>query len=109
MTTDNSQTQTGKRWQETSRNMITKQRTFVPHNQNQSKVEQRSGDTKQKTTYVLHQSGAPLSFWCYCIVFVVDCLNHIAKESLGWRCSEEILNGDTVDISPFRFTFWQPS
>ena len=42
------------------------------------------------------------------MIFVVDCLNHIAKKPLGWRTSSEVLNGDTADISPFRFKFWQP-
>ena len=51
---------------------------------------------------------APLIFWCYALIFVVDCLNHIAKKPLGWRTSTEVLNGDTADISPFIFRFWQP-
>ena len=38
---------------------------------------------------------------------MVDCLNHLAKEKLGWRTSQEVLNGDTADLSPFRFTFWE--
>ena len=32
--TDNSKTQTGKKWETTSRNVMTKQRKFTPHNQN---------------------------------------------------------------------------
>ena len=47
-------------------------------------------------------------FWCYALILVVDCLNHIAKKPLGWKTSMEALNGDTADISPFRFKFWQP-
>ena len=38
---------------------------------------------------------------------MVDCLNHVAKKPLGWRTSTEVQNGDTGDISPFRFKFWQ--
>jgi len=106
--TDNSQTQTGKKWEATSRDVMTKQRTFVPHNQNQSKVERRIQDAKHKTMVVLQRAGAPLVFWCYALIFVIDCLNHIAKKSLDWRTSSEVLNGDTADISPFRFKFWQP-
>ena len=105
--TDNSQTQTGQKWEQTSRSVMTKQRTFAPHNQNQNKAERRIGDVKHKTVHVLFRSGAPLLFWCYALIFVVDCLNHLAKKSLGWRTSEEVLNGETADLSPFRFTFWQ--
>ena len=106
--TDNSRTQTGKKWETTSREVMTKQRKFVPHNQNESKVERRIQDVKHKTTLVLQKAKAPLEFWCYALIFVVDCLNHIAKKPLGWRTSSEVLNGDTADISPFRFKFWQP-
>ncbi len=106
--TDNSQTQTGKKWEETSRKVMTKQRKFVPMNQNESKVERRIQDVKHKTTLVLQRSMAPLEFWCYGLIFVVDCLNHLAKKSLDWKTSSEVLNGETADISAFRFKFWQP-
>ena len=106
--TDNSQTQTGKKWEATSRNIMTKQRKFVPHNQNQSKAERRIQDVKHKTTLLLQRARAPLSFWCYALIHVVDCMNYTAKEPLGWKTPSEVLNGDTADISPFRFTFWQP-
>ena len=106
--TDNSQTQTGEKWESTSRSIMTKQRTFAPHNQNQSMAERRIGVVKHKTVHVLSRSGAPLLFWCYALIFVVDCLNHIAKKTLGWRTSTEVLNGDTADISAFRFSFWEP-
>ena len=106
--TDNSRTQTGKKWEKTSRDVVTKQRKFTPHNQNESKVERRIQDAKHKTTLVIQRARAPLTFWCYALIFVVDCLNYIAKKPLGWRTSTEVLNGDTADISPFRFTFWQP-
>ena len=106
--TDNSQTQTGKKWEKTSRDVMTVQRKFTPHNQNESKVERRIQDVKHKTTLVLQRSQAPTEFWCYALIFVDDCLNHLAKKTLGWKTSMEVLNGDTADISPFRFKFWEP-
>jgi len=54
---------------------------------------------------VLERSCDPLVFWCHALIFVVDCLNHIAKKPLGWKTSSEVLNGDTADFSPFRFKF----
>ena len=62
---------------------------------------------KHKVTLVLQHSNAPVKFWSYALIFVVDCLNHIAKKTLGWRTSTEVLNGDTADISMFRFKFWE--
>ena len=105
--TDNSQTQAGTKWETTSRKNVTKQRTFSPHNRNQNKAELRIRDVKHKTVYILEKSNAPLSFWCYALIYVIDCLNHLAKESLNWKTSYELLNGDTPDISAFRLTFWQ--
>lgn len=104
---DNSKTQTGNDWRKTSRLFVIKQRTFAPHNQQQNKAERRIQDVKHKVMYAMYQSKAPLEFWCYALIFIVDCLNHIAKKPLGWRTSEELLNGDTPDISPFRFKFWE--
>ena len=106
--TDNSRTQTGENWQSTSRGIMTKQRKFAPHNQNQNKAERRIQDAKHKTMQVMGRSNAPLKFWCYALIHVIDCLNHLAKNSLNSRTSYELLNGDTPDISAFRFTFWQP-
>ena len=105
--TDNSQTQTGRKWETTSRNNITKQRKFSPHNQNQNMAERRIQDAKHRIVYVLEKSSAPILFWCYALIHVIDCLNYHAKPSLNWKTSYEMLNGDTPDISAFRFSFWQ--
>ena len=105
---DNAKTQTGKKWEATSQSYLIKQRRFAPYNQNQNKAERRIQDVKHKVMMVLDRGRAPLKFWCYCLIFVVDCLNIIAKKPLDWRTSSEILNGDTPDISAFRFYFWQP-
>ena len=51
---------------------------------------------------------APLIFWCNAIILLVGCLNRILKKPLGWKTSSEVLNGDTADIYPFSFNFWQP-
>eukprot|EP00957_Ditylum_brightwellii_P201287 15324936-Ditylum_brightwellii.AAC.1 len=40
-------------------------------------------------------SQAPLVYWYYVLMFVIDCLNHLAKKPLSWR------------TSTFRYSFWQ--
>ena len=52
--TDNARTQTGKT--ATSRGVMTKQRKFVPHNQNQNKAERRIQDVKHKTVNIMELS-----------------------------------------------------
>ena len=103
--TDKSRTQTGKKWEKMSRDVMTKQRRFTPHNQNESKVERHIGDVKHKVVLVLQCAKAHLIFWCYALIYAVDCLNHLAKKPLGWRTSTEVLNGDMANISPFRLQF----
>ena len=51
---------------------------------------------------------APLVFWCYCMYFIIDCLNHSAQKELGYRTAMEKMFGHTPDISMFRFHFWEP-
>ena len=71
--TDNSRTQTGEKWQSTSRGILTKQRKFAHHNQNQNKAERRIQDAKHKTIQVMGRANAPLEFWCYALLHVIDC------------------------------------
>ena len=57
---------------------------------------------------VLCKCGAPLISRYYCLVFAVNCHNYTAKELLGGKVPFTNLNGDTADISAFRYDFWQP-
>ena len=104
---DNSKTQNGKKWTKTSRDYAIQQKNSVPHNQNQNSSERKIQEVKKKTVHALRTSCAPLVFWCYCLKFVVDCLNHTASARTGWRTPMELYSGDTPDISMFRFEFWQ--
>ena len=106
--TDNSQTQSGTKWTKTSRENITKQIHSVPHNQNQNQTELKVRDIKTRVILSLRLAKAPLAFWCYAMMWVIDCLNHSAHKGLDWRTPVEKLTGNTPDISVFRFSFWQP-
>eukprot|EP00957_Ditylum_brightwellii_P153673 11695170-Ditylum_brightwellii.AAC.1 len=46
-------------------------------------------------------SQAPLVFWCYALMLVINCLNHMAKKPLSWHTLMEVLNGDMAAISAF--------
>ena len=103
--TYNSQTKTGEKWTTTSRGVITKQRKFVPHNQNKNMGERKIQVVKHKTVNVLDHSYTSLESWCYALIFMIDCLNYSAKKLLGWKKSSELLNGDTPDIFASKFEF----
>ena len=104
--TDNAKSQVGKKWTETSRKNQTQQRQSAPDKQNQNQSERKVGDLKRRVGYTLFASQAPLVFWCYCMQFVVYCLNLTARRRLNWKTSVEALTGNTPDISHLRFAFW---
>ena len=106
--TDNAQTQVGTKWMSTSRANATKHVKTVPHNQQQNQAERKVGLLKSKTILTLRYANAPLVFWCYCLQFLIECLNHTAHSQLDWRTPMEFMHGHTPDISMFRFTFWEP-
>jgi hypothetical protein len=78
------------------------------NNQNQNNAERKIQDVKRRTIMTLRYGKAPLVFWCFCMYFIVDCLNHSAQKELGYRTSIEKMFGHTPDISIFRFHFWEP-
>jgi hypothetical protein len=106
--TDNARTEIGKKWTKTSRDNITKQVATAPHNQQQNQAERKIRDLKSRVLVTLRKSNAPIQFWCYCLVWISDCLNHTAQQHLEWKTPTELLNGRTPDISVFRFSFFEP-
>jgi hypothetical protein len=82
--TDNVQTQIGLKWTTMSRNNATKQVNMVPHNQQQNQPEQKMLDVKKRTILTLQQANAPFIFWCFCLIFILDCLNHTSVKALDW-------------------------
>ena len=93
--TDNAKKLIGKKWTKTSRENITKQRKTASHNQQQNQSEGRLGKVKTRTLLVMCKSNAPLIFWCYCLQFVVDCMNHSSVKSLDWKTPMDKLHGKT--------------
>ena len=106
--TDNSKVQAGRKFQEINRQNQTKHVFSTPHCQNQNTSERKIQDVKHLAIMLLYRTLAPLTFWCYAVLYVVDCLNHTAKRSKDWQVPASMKEGSTQDISVFRFTFWQP-
>ena len=86
--TDNAKTQVGKKWTKTSRQHVTKKIKTAPHNQHQNQSERAIQDVKKLVSTTLRLSKAPLKFWHYCLMFIVDCLNFSSRESLSWNTPE---------------------
>jgi hypothetical protein len=105
--TDNSKTQTGKKWRKTSRDNVIRKIHLAPHHQNQNQAEGQIGTVKHRTIQALNYSEAPIEFWCYCMYFIVDFPNHSSKKSLDYRTPMEKMYGMMPDILMFQFKFWE--
>ncbi len=79
-----------------------------PHHSNQNLAERRGQDVKGLLSLAMQVSGAPLHLWCYCIEWICDVLNHIASNTEEGHPPAELHDGETKDISCFRFYFWEP-
>ena len=78
-----------------------------PHHQHQNFAERRIQILKRNTNRVLNISGAPPSFWLFCMKYVLFIMNRMALKSINWRTPYEMLHGSTPDISMImRFKFW---
>ena len=51
---------------------------------------------------------AALRYWCYALEFVAFVREHLCRKSLDWRSPGEKLDGETKDISIFRFPWFSP-
>jgi len=108
LVSDNSKNQAGNKWRDISRTYCIKHNFTAPKNQNQSHAERNIGTMKRHTFQLLWSAKAPLSFWCYALMFAIDTWNYSAKRKLGWATPIEKLRGNTPDISMFRFSWFQP-
>ena len=78
-----------------------------PEYQNQNPSERAGGIIKHHVKRIHFHTEFDLSYWDYCVENVCDYHNHLANSQNGNRPPLEVLNGVTVDISVFRFYFWQ--
>jgi hypothetical protein len=79
-----------------------------PGKHNQNIVERRWQDVKRHAETIVHRRSVPPEQMHRLYQHLCDCLNHTATASLHWRTPIEKLDGDTPDISVFRFKFWEP-
>jgi hypothetical protein len=52
--------------------------------------------------------NAPERYWDYAVEYAVELVNHTSVERLNWKTPFEKLQGETPDISVFRFIFYEP-
>ena len=87
--TENSRTQTGKKWTETNRRNMTRQRHIALHNQNQNESEIFIVTVKRRTVLTMRYANAPLVFWCITCILLCRAWITLRRKDLDiehqWR------------------------
>ncbi len=106
---DNAKIMTGDAWMKVCRDFCIESHTSEPYHQNENLAERRGGMLKHAIIKLFHYGhDAPLEFWCYALEYLALVRGCLARRSLGWKPPEELLFGETLDISVFRFSWFQP-
>jgi hypothetical protein len=80
-----------------------------PYQENQNFAESRYGTVKATTNRIMNLSGSPANTWLLAMMYVCLLLNHLASAALGWKSPQQVLTGQTPDISKFmHFSFYEP-
>ena len=109
LVTDNAQTMTGIKWTGINRSYCIESGVIVPHHQHQNYAELKGGNFKLATIKLFHETPwAPLSYWCYGAEYLDLVRRHLSRAALNGRTGFEAMNGDTPDISIFRFPWFAP-
>ena len=95
-------------WKRFTRLLLVKLKSSEPHKHNQNTAERAWQDIKRRGHYLEQKSGIPTDKKFALYKHICDCHNHTALASLNWRTPMEALDGETPDISVFRFYFWEP-
>ena len=78
---------------------------LTPDKQNQNALERNIDDVKHRVGYTIFASQDPILFWCYCMKYLVYCLNLMAWHHSNSRISTLALTGLIPDISHLKFNF----
>ena len=97
---DNDQVLTGTKWTNINRRYYITTGIMVPKHQHQNYCEKVGGDFKFAVLKLFHNTPhAPVSYWCYAANFLDKTYCYISHPSIGNRCGDDVIKGETGDIS----------
>ena len=107
--TDNAKALTSNKFKAVSRKYMITTGNTVPHEQHQNYSEGEGGNFKFAVSKCLHLTPhAPKVYWCFCAGFLDKVRRQLSKVALDGRTPVENLQGNTNDISIFRFPWFSP-
>ena len=105
---DNAQSQTGATWTQHCRKHFIDTRTSEPNHPWHNTCEKRVGYLGAMVRQVMSECNEPLLKHDWSQKWYTDVHNILAIRSKKWRTHLELSTGQTLDISKFRFHFWEP-
>jgi hypothetical protein len=106
---DNAKVYRSSAWIKVLRDNVIESRFSEAYHQNQNYAELRGGLLKTAVLKLFHMTPwAPLEYWCYAVEYLNYVRPLLAQQSLDWRPGQEVLQGETPDISVLRFRWFAP-
>jgi len=106
---DNAKIYSSSDWVKVLRDNVIESRFAEAYHQNQNYAELRGGLMKTAILKLFHLTPwAPLEYWCYALEYLNYVRPLLAQQSLDWRAGQELLQGETPDISVLRFRWFAP-
>ena len=106
--TDCAQSELGVGWTQHCRNHCIEQKTTEPHHPWQNPSEKRIGNLNDMVRRCMRIFNVPIRKHDWVQKWCVDVHNVLASRYLNWRTPTEKKNGNTPDISMFRYHVWEP-
>ena len=98
----------GTAWKRLTARLLSDISASEAHKHNQNTVERAWQDLQNRGEYTITTMCVPKERIFSMYKHLCDVHNHTARSSLAWRTPMEHSQGETPDISVFRYYFWEP-
>jgi Reverse transcriptase (RNA-dependent DNA polymerase) len=106
---DNAKAEIGKAVTELLRYYSIKDHQSEPGHQHQNYAERVIQEILRYVNVVMERTGTPPDCWLLCLLYVVDLMNHLSRDSLDGRTPIEATFNYKPDVSPYLYVhWWQP-
>jgi len=104
---DNAKEEHSKQWTNILRDYAIRSEFTEPYHPHQNPAERSIGYIKTLALRIMDKSNCPGELWDYAVEHAIYVANITARKRLDWRTPAEALLGDTPDISPVCYKFYE--
>lgn len=103
---DNAKAEIGKTVQDILRWYSIKDHQSEPHHQHQNYAERVIQEILRYIQVCMERTGTPPDCWLLCLLYVVELMNHLSRDSLDGRTPIEAAFNFKPDVSPYLYVHW---